>query len=179
MLSVKSATDPVGTLVVGSQMSFDTLHLLVKHMYTGVLEEVTSVAQVKDLVKAAHFFNTDITEELSIENILTVSNICEIANFWFELRGLNEKVLWRRTVFPFLYKNFRSVLAEKTYLGLSKLILQSILSAPGIQIDSEMALFKAIVLWVQHDFPVRHHCFPELFESVMFSSTVSTFYDRQ
>lgn len=179
MLSVKSDS---GKHVVASDMSFETLHLLIKHMYTGVLDEVTSVVQLKDLIKAAGCFNWDIRGylALTINKIQTVSNSCEIANveLSFEVEAWNgwkHDELWDNTVYDFLCKNFNSIVAEETYLGLKPLCVNKIFSAPSIQIGSEMAVFKAIVLWVQHDFPGRHHHFPALLELVRYSKTVSKF----
>lgn len=108
---------------------------------------------MKDLIKAAGCFSWDIQEylALTIKKIQTVSNSCEISDIESSFgeeafNGWTHSELWDKTVYDLMRKKFTLILTEETYLGFKPVVINKILSASSVQIFSEMAVLKAIVL---------------------------------
>lgn len=153
-------------ICLGDTLSFDALDILVKFLYTDTLKPTQDVP-LEELICAADYLQMeDAVQELSgqIREAISKSNVLR---FW-NLRNMIKDSETITAIRTFILGHFKDIVLDISFLKLDLETISWILESDELEVASEVDVFRAIKLWINHDYAGRHKHFLPLLGCVRY-----------
>lgn len=154
-------------VTLGNSLNFETLEILIKFLYTNELEPTRRVS-LEDLLCAADYLQMETAvEKINAKIVEEMSNM-NVLRFW-ALRGMIKDTAVIGKVRQFILKNFSELIFDIAFLKLDFETISWIIESDELTTVSEMEVYRAIRIWINHDHVAREKHFLELLCCVRYS----------
>ena len=133
-------------------VSVQTFELVLDFLYNG--EIILNETNITDVFPAAELFQLSILQGVCIDFFINQLCALNCLGIWRYRRNYYNWKLEKSAWFC-IASHFMDVVSSEEFLSLSKEDLCTILCSDDLDISSEMDVYRAAMIWLQHDLPGR------------------------
>lgn len=154
-----------------SSVTFESLEKIINFLYTDQLEadkkvsldDLLCTADYVQIQSAVDKINTLIRDEITKVNVL---------RFW-ALRSMMKDTEVIAELRKFILKNFQEIVFDVSFLNIDFETLSWIVESDELTTASEMEVYRAIKMWINHDHVARKKHFLDLFGCVRYDAKMT------
>lgn len=156
---------------LGDSITFESLEKIINFLYTDQLEADKKVS-LEDLLCTADYVQIESAvariNELISDDITKVTVLC----FW-SLRGMIKNTEVIAKLRQFILKNFQDLVYDVSFLKIDFETISWIVESDELATASEMEVYRAIKMWINHDYVARKKHFLDLLGCVRYDDRMT------